>query len=71
MAIQIQYDLFSEEDFRFQEYRQRIEQIEKSTDKVRRKLFANDNAREKLVLDLLNRVEIMERGLCLSGRELR
>lgn len=58
----IQLDFF--EDREIGELKQRMKSCEDSCSKVRKKLFAENGEIKKVVIDLLSRVEIIEKGLC-------
>lgn len=61
MAL-IQLDFF--ESDATSELKARMEVVELSASKVRKKLFAENGALKKQVLDLSERLEIMERHIC-------
>lgn len=65
LLMTVQYDLFfTKEECERDALDERMEKVEKSADKVRRKLFAENGALKKMVIDLSNRLEIIERNLC-------
>lgn len=47
-----------------------IKTIKESTDKVRKGMFARHNELAKMYMDLLNRVEAIERGICHGNKRI-
>lgn len=61
----VQYDLFeSKAESEMQALTRMVTEIKDSTGKVRRKLFADQGALKKRMLELENRLEAIEKGLC-------
>ena len=60
----IQYDLFKEKPTETEELRMEFVGLEKSLGKVRRGLFARHGELCKMQIDLMNRLEIIERHIC-------
>jgi hypothetical protein len=67
MAI-LQLDFFkTEEQSEIEELRKSFEIVQKSSDKVRKKLFAENGKHAKIIDDLSIRLEIIERNLCCKS----
>lgn len=65
MAICYQLDFFKEEkDCEIEALRKEVESVRKSSDKVRRGLFSRHSEITKHVLDIEERLKIIERNLC-------
>ena len=63
--IAIQLDLFkTKEECEFDAMRQSIQEMKKSQERVRKKLFAENGQQKKIILDLSERMEIIERNIC-------
>lgn len=63
--IPIQYDFFStEEESEFHALEKSIEDIKKSTERVRKGTYAEIGALKKRVLELEERLQIIERNIC-------
>lgn len=63
----IQLDFFeSPEESEMRDIRNRIKSIAQSADKVRKGTYAKIGDIKKLVIDIDSRLEVIERGLCLS-----
>lgn len=63
--VQIQLDLFqTEEECEMIQLRKSINEIHKTTEKVRKKLFAENGANKKIIEELRERLEIIERNIC-------
>ena len=60
----IQFDLFEDRPSEIELLRADIAAIGESANKVRKKLFCENNALKKQVYDLSVRLEIIERNLC-------
>jgi len=58
----IQFDFFKDPEICVLE--SEIKDIKNSTDKVRKKLFAENNKQAKLIKELSERLEIIERNIC-------
>lgn len=70
MAAIIQYDLFQPKPTPEQELRIEMKQTKESCDKVRKKLFAENNAIKKDLFELKNEMEILKRGICKGTLQL-
>ena len=65
---ELQLDLFmTEEESEVERLLRIVEEIKTSTGAVRRKLFSENGSLKKRVLDLENRLEILERGICYEN----
>ena len=65
VMVPIQLDLFrSKEECEIITLRNVIEEVRKSSDKVRRGTYARLNELNKECVDLRNRLEIIERNIC-------
>ncbi len=65
MAICYQLDFFKEEkDCEIEALRKEVESIRKSSDKVRRGLFSRHGEITKLVIDIDQRLSLIEKNLC-------
>jgi len=65
MALQIQYDFFkTPEEIEIELIRKTVLEFKESNDKVRKGLFARHNELAKMYVDMKNRLEIIERGIC-------
>ncbi len=65
MAVKIQYDFFEkEEETELKALQEAFDEVRKSTDKVRKGLFARHNELAKMYVDLHNRMEIIEKNIC-------
>ena len=65
MGELIQYDLFkTREECEMDAMRKQCNDIHESTNKVRRKLFAEQGALKKQMYDLSERLAILERNIC-------
>jgi hypothetical protein len=63
--MMMQLDFFeSEQETEMKAMREEMARIEASTHKVRKSLFAKHGELAKCYLDLKQRLEIIERGLC-------
>lgn len=63
--IAVQFDLFkTREECEIEALRLEITKIKLSTEKVRKKLFAENGTLVKRITQLEERLEIIERGLC-------
>jgi hypothetical protein len=61
----VQLDFFKTEDeCQIDALRKGFADVKSSSDKVRKKLFAENGKLTKQILDLQERVEILERGVC-------
>lgn len=58
----IQLDFFDSEDTHL--LRKEIEKLKESNDRVRRSLFAKHGELAKNYIDLLHRMDILERSIC-------
>lgn len=64
---ELQYDFFlTEEETEVERLIRMTEEIKTSTNKVRKKLFANDGDKEKRIRDLEERLAILERYICIG-----
>ena len=59
----IQLDFF--EDTEIGELRHRMKSCEDSCNRVRRKLFAEQSELKRIILDMKDRLEVIERGICI------
>ena len=59
----IQLDFF-EEDTDIKEVKERVKNVESSSDRVRKALFARHGELAKICLDLMNRLDILEQNIC-------
>jgi hypothetical protein len=64
MAL-MQLDFF--EDVDFIEIKGRMESVERSCDRVRKKQFAEIGTLKKQLAEVIERMEIIERGICKHG----
>lgn len=65
MSTLIQLDFFKTEDeVRLESVEERMKKCEDSCGKVRRSLFAKNGELTKIVLDLEERLTIIERNIC-------
>jgi len=68
--IPIQYDLFkSKEESEMDSMRLAIAEQKASNDRVRKKLFSEQGALKKEILDLKCRLEILEKNICTGVYE--
>ena len=58
----IQLNFF--EDTEMSELRHRMKSCEESCNRVRKKLFAEQGELKRIVLDMKDRLEVIERGIC-------
>lgn len=64
----VQLDFFkSEEECRMDAVEERMKKCEESCGKVRRKLFATNGEMMKMVLEMDERLKIIERNICKNG----
>lgn len=67
----IQLDLFKSPEECERDYiRHTLEQIKKTTEKVRRGTYARMNELERESIDLKTRLEILERNICRGERKI-
>lgn len=59
----IQLDFFEEKDD-LDLIRDELKSVKESTDKVRRGMFARHNELAKMLMDISQRLEILERNIC-------
>lgn len=64
MSLAIQFDFFEPIPSETDMMRMDIKDIHESTEKVRKKLFAENGQLKKRVNELENRLEILERNIC-------
>ena len=65
-----QLDFFkSEEESEIEALRKEIAAVKTSSDKVRRSLFARNGELTKIVVDLQERLAILERNICMGNNE--
>ena len=64
MALQIQYDLFNPIPDEIDCLRLELLALKKSQDKMRRALFARENALSRLTLDMQERLALIDRNIC-------
>lgn len=70
--MSFQLELFrSPEECEMSDMRFQIDKIRASSDKVRKKLFAENGKHIKDIEDLKQRLEIIERGLCHGTQEIK
>ncbi len=63
--IQLQYDFFkTEEQQELETLKNFVQDVKVSTDKVRKKLFADHGNDRKLLLELDERLRIIEKYIC-------
>jgi hypothetical protein len=63
--VPIQYDFFkSREESELECLKKEFAKVKESAEKVRKKLFAENSALKKKILEHDERIEVMERGLC-------
>ncbi len=68
MALVYQLDFWrGEEDCKFDALKARFEKVEASTEKVRKGMFARLGEQGKRLVDLENRMVILERNICRGG----
>ena len=66
--IPIQFDLFkTKEEVEIEQMREHCEKLSKSNEKVRKRLFAENNALNRSMMDLEERLAIIERNICKNG----
>lgn len=64
-SIAVQYDFFEDpRDSEISALRKKLHDVEASGNKVRRALFAKDAEKTKILLDLQERLSILESGIC-------
>jgi hypothetical protein len=64
-AIAIQYDFFkTEEESELEALRKRVEEIDASSHKVRKGIYAKHGELYKTIMDIEERLKIIERNLC-------
>lgn len=59
----IQLDMFEEYD-ELQSLRMQLKAIKESNDKVRRGMFVRYNELSRMYMEVVNRLEIIEKGIC-------
>lgn len=64
MVAELQFDLFRPKPTIEEMLKADIEAVRLSSDKVRKSLFARNNELQKRMLELENRMEILERNIC-------
>jgi len=65
----IQLDFFkTKEECEIEAMHRKIHEVKLSSDKVRKKLFAENGKLIKEVMDLKSRLEIIERNICLPQK---
>lgn len=63
--LQLQYDIFEESDeSQLKAIEEKVAQVALSSDKVRKGLYAKTNELHKVIMDLEERLKIMERNIC-------
>lgn len=63
--IQVQFDLFKEDkESEFEELEKVILEVKKSSDKVRRGMFAKHGELVKMFLDIDERLKVIEKNIC-------
>lgn len=63
--VAIQLDFFkTDEQCEIDALRHEVRDVKASGDRVRKKLFAENNKLNKSILDLEERISIMEKGIC-------
>lgn len=71
MAGLIQLDFFkTEEESRLEAIEARMDKVEASAGKVRRNLFAKNGELTKLVFEIQERLNILERNICHGNTRL-
>jgi hypothetical protein len=64
-ALAIQYDFFkTEEESELEALRKRVEEIDASSHRVRKGIYARHGELFKIINDLEDRLKIIERNLC-------
>lgn len=64
-AIAIQYDFFkTEEESELEALRKRVEEIDASSTRVRKGIYAKHGELYKIMMDIDDRLKIIERNLC-------
>lgn len=63
--LQVQYDLFlSEEECEIRALKKRIEEIGESANKVRKGIYARHGELYKFIVDVDNRLQVIEQHIC-------
>jgi hypothetical protein len=70
MALQLEF-FKTEEECEMDALRHALEQVRKSSDKVRKGTYAKINELTKEAVDLKNRLEILERGISKGAINVR
>jgi hypothetical protein len=64
MALPIQYDFFKPIPTETECLQLEIDSLRESMNKMRKSLFARENALSKMAFDLHDRLDILERNIC-------
>ncbi len=67
----LQLDFFkTESECEIESLRKEVSDLKKSQDKVRKKLFAENNEHKKIIDDLSDRLYLLERNICLGNIDI-